>query len=77
MKIVMFDHRPSVGGRHNNASFIARQAYSFPLLKTNEIVLTLKEIGIPVMEENLSHPEKGINMNSSLSRFPITRLFMR
>ena len=59
---LMFDNRlgsSGVRGLGPNASFLARQAYSFPLLKPNEIVLTLKEIGILVLEENLAAPEKG------------------
>ena len=58
----MFDTRSGTGGVRGlgpNANFLARQAYSFPLLKPNEIVLTLKEIGILILEDNLAAPEKG------------------
>ena len=58
----MFENRPGstgVRGIGPHASFSSRQAYSFPLLKANDIVLTLKEIGILVVEENLAAPEKG------------------
>ena len=35
-----------------------RQTYSFPNLKTHDIILCLKELGINVSEDDLSHPEK-------------------
>jgi signal recognition particle subunit SEC65 len=34
------------------------QALTFPLLKNKEIIEVMKEIGISITEENLSHPEK-------------------
>ena len=35
-----------------------RQTYSFPILKTNDIILCLNELGLTVAEEELLHPEK-------------------
>lgn len=38
-------------------SFVPRQQYSFPLLKTDELVKCLNELGIPVRQEELLDPE--------------------
>lgn len=40
------------------AGFVPKQTYSFPLLKTDEIVKCLNELGIPVRQEELQDPEK-------------------
>jgi kinetochore protein Nuf2 len=36
-----------------------KQVYSFPLLKVGDILLCLNELGIPVTEDELTHPEKN------------------
>ena len=53
----MLDNSKSVGGR---ASFLPpKQTYSFPILKINEIILCLNELGLSVTEDELVHPEKN------------------
>lgn len=53
----MMDSSKNMGGR---ASFLPpRQTYSFPILKTNEIILCLNELGLSVTEDELVHPDKN------------------
>lgn len=40
-------------------NMMMKQVYSFPILKTSDIILCLNELGILVTEEELSHPEKN------------------
>jgi kinetochore protein Nuf2 len=53
----MLDNSKMGGGR---ASFLPpRQTYSFPILKTNEIILCLNELGLSVSEDELVNPDKN------------------
>jgi len=53
----MLDNRPSIGGR--SALYPPREKFAFPILKHEEIILCLKELGISVTEDDLNNPEKN------------------
>lgn len=48
-------NRPSIGGK---SFLLNRQSYSFPLLKSSEIIFCLNELGIKITEDELANPEK-------------------
>lgn len=48
----------SYNPNNRNANFLPpRQAYSFPLLKSDEIVKCINELGIPIRQEEIQDPE--------------------
>mmetsp|Transcript_14324 Transcript_14324/g.21451 ORF Transcript_14324/g.21451 Transcript_14324/m.21451 type:complete len:476 (+) Transcript_14324:73-1500(+) len=46
-------------GSKNSFTMPPRQVYSFPILKSSEIMLCLNELGITISEEDIAHPEKN------------------
>jgi kinetochore protein Nuf2 len=57
MSSFIHEARPSLGGRSTVAGH-NRQAFSFPPLSTNEIILCLHELSIPITEDELNNPDK-------------------
>jgi kinetochore protein Nuf2 len=66
----MFDNRPSIGGGGRSALLPPREKFNFPLLPIKEILICLKELGIPATEDDLTNPDK----NKEESRIILERL---